>query len=121
MILGRKVGWWSIFSQNDSHEKIPDDFPVFISDELTCVYNYNLSIIWFVFQSQGVGIIFKGVVFLFDRILDMEEDFQAGLDGCCILIVRKLTAILRVIYVVIRRQSKYTPYNPITYFNCLHI
>ena len=49
MILGRKVGWWSIFSQNDSHEKIPDDFPVFISDELTCVYNYNLSIIWFVF------------------------------------------------------------------------
>ena len=75
MILGREVGWWSIFSQNDSQEKIPDDFLVFISDELTCVYNSNLSIIWFVFYSQQVRILFKGVVFLSDRILDMEEDF----------------------------------------------
>ena len=75
MILGREVGWWSIFSQNDSHEKIPDDFLVFISDELTCVYNSNLSIIWFVFYSQQVRILFKGVVFISDRILDMEEDF----------------------------------------------
>ena len=46
-----------------------------ISDELTCVYNSNLFIIWFVFYSHWVEILFKGMVFLSDRILDMEEDF----------------------------------------------